>query len=82
MSETPSPEIKGLSFEEALTQLEEIVGKLESGNGTLDDSINAYARGAELKSHCQKKLDEARMKVEKIRKSDADGTVSAEPFEA
>lgn len=82
MSETPTPEIKGLSFEEALTQLEEIVGKLESGNGTLDDSINAYARGAELKSHCQKKLDEARMKVEKIRKSDADGAVSAEPFEA
>lgn len=82
MSETPTPEIKGLSFEEALTQLEEIVGKLESGSGTLDDAINAYARGAELKSHCQKKLDEARMKVEKIRKSDAGGAVSAEPFEA
>ena len=82
MSETTPPAIKSLSFEEALTQLEEIVGKLEAGSGTLDDAINAYARGAELKAHCQKKLDEARMKVEKIRKSDADGAVSTEPFEA
>ncbi|MEQ8332705.1 exodeoxyribonuclease VII small subunit [Nisaea sp.] len=82
MSETIPTAIKSLSFEEALTQLEEIVGKLESGSGTLDDAINAYARGAELKAHCQKKLDEARMKVEKIRKSDADGAVSTEPFEA
>lgn len=82
MSENMSPEIAALSFEEALAQLEEIVGKLESGSGTLDDAINAYARGAELKAHCQKKLDEARMKVEKIRRADAEGAVSAEPFEA
>lgn len=82
MSENTSAEIGALSFEQALAQLEEIVGKLESGNGTLDDAINAYARGAELKAHCQKKLDEARMKVEKIRRPDGDGVVSAEPFES
>jgi len=82
LSENTSAEIGALSFEQALAQLEEIVGKLESGNGTLDDAINAYARGAELKAHCQKKLDEARMKVEKIRRPDGDGVVSAEPFES
>ncbi|WP_420404422.1 exodeoxyribonuclease VII small subunit [Nisaea sp.] len=82
MSEDTSAEIGALSFEQALAKLEEIVGKLESGNGTLDDAINAYARGAELKAHCQKKLDEARMKVEKIRRPDGHGVVSAEPFES
>lgn len=82
MSENTSAEIGALSFEEALAQLEEIVGKLESGSGTLDDAINAYARGAELKAHCQKKLDEARMKVEKIRRPEGEGAVSAEPFES
>ncbi|MBO6559628.1 MAG: exodeoxyribonuclease VII small subunit [Nisaea sp.] len=82
MSENTSAEIGALSFEQALEQLEAIVGKLESGSGTLDDAINAYARGAELKAHCQKKLDEARMKVEKIRRPDGDGAVSAEPFDS
>ena len=82
MSEDTSAEIGTLSFEQALEQLEAIVGKLESGSGTLDDAINAYARGAELKAHCQKKLDEARMKVEKIRRPDGEGAVSAEPFES
>ncbi|WP_193179517.1 exodeoxyribonuclease VII small subunit [Nisaea sediminum] len=82
MSENTSAEIGALSFEQALEQLEAIVGKLESGSGTLDDAINAYARGAELKAHCQKKLDEARMKVEKIRRPDGDGALSAEPFDS
>jgi exodeoxyribonuclease VII small subunit len=82
LSENTSAEIGALSFEQALEQLEAIVGKLESGSGTLDDAINAYARGAELKAHCQKKLDEARMKVEKIRRPDGDGAVSAEPFDS
>jgi exodeoxyribonuclease VII small subunit len=82
LSENTSAEIGALSFEQALEQLEAIVGKLESGSGTLDDAITAYARGAELKAHCQKKLDEARMKVEKIRRPDGDGAVSAEPFDS
>ena len=47
----------------------------------LDAAIAAYARGAELKKHCQKKLDEARMQVEKIRLPEGDGTASTEPFD-
>jgi exodeoxyribonuclease VII small subunit len=56
-----------LSFEDALRELEGIVETLEQGRGSLDDAIAAYERGAVLKKHCQKKLDEARLKVEKIR---------------
>jgi exodeoxyribonuclease VII small subunit len=59
-------EIKALSFEEALKQLEELVRQLEKGESRLDDAISAYERGANLKKHCEAKLAEARMKVERI----------------
>jgi exodeoxyribonuclease VII small subunit len=59
--------VKELSFEDSLAELEAIVDRLESGQGSLDDAITAYERGSQLKRHCQTKLDEARMKVEKIR---------------
>jgi len=59
-------DISSLSFEDALKQLEDIVSKLESGQASLEDSINMYSRGAELKAHCEKKLEAARLKVEKI----------------
>ncbi len=62
----PSP-INDLSFEEALAELEAIVGRLENGQGSLDEAITAYERGALLKQHCQAKLEEARLKVERIR---------------
>ena len=71
-----------MSFEEALVELEAIVGRLERGQGTLDDAISAYERGSNLKKHCQKKLDEARMKVEKIRLPVGDGPVEATEFES
>lgn len=64
-------EIEGMSFEAALQELEQIVDKLERGQGSLDDAISAYERGAKLKAHCKKKLDEARLKVEKIRLDDS-----------
>lgn len=54
------------SFEEALKELESIVRKLEGGSGDLETSINDYVRGTELKAFCQKKLEDARLKVEKI----------------
>ena len=59
--------VKELSFEDSLAELEAIVDRLESGQGSLNDAITAYERGSQLKRHCQTKLDEARMKVEKIR---------------
>ncbi len=59
-------EIKNLSFEEALTELEEIVRGLENGSANLEEAINFYERGAKLKQHCEKKLNEAKVKVDKI----------------
>lgn len=57
---------KELSFEDALAELEVIVNKLESGDISLDGAIKAYERGSILKEQCEKKLNEAKLKVEKI----------------
>ena len=65
-------EITKLSFEQALEQLEAIVGDLERGDVALEQSIEAYERGEMLKKHCQTLLRAAEDKVEKIR-LDADG---------
>lgn len=62
-----SDNAKKMSFEEALKELETIVEKLERGDVSLDDAVAAYERGTELKQHCQKRLDEAKMRVEAIR---------------
>ena len=59
-------EIAALSFEDALSELEQIVRRLESGSGKLDDAIAAYERGALLKRHCEAKLREAQARVDKI----------------
>lgn len=59
-------DIKSLSFEDALKELETIVEKLERGDAPLEESITIYQRGAALKAHCEQKLKSAQMKVEKI----------------
>ena len=73
-------EITKLSFEEALEELKQIVSRLESGEGRLDEAIGAYERGALLKRHCETKLREAQEKIEKISLK-ADGTLAVEDFE-
>ncbi len=79
MGKTAIPdEIKALSFEEALNELEEIVRSLESGETKLDGAIAAYERGALLKQHCEEKLTQAKERVEKIAVGPG-GTVKAEP---
>ena len=66
MADTPSDDIAKLSFEQALAELEKIVGQLESGQAPLEESIALYERGARLKAHCEARLEQARLKVEKI----------------
>jgi exodeoxyribonuclease VII small subunit len=66
MSEKQSQPVESLSFEDALTELRTIVERLESGKGSLDDAIAAYERGAQLKAHCEAKLKEAQLKIEKV----------------
>lgn len=67
-----------LSFEDALAELEAIVRRLEEGSGKLDDAIAAYERGAMLKRHCEAKLQEAQMRIEKIVLG-PDGAATLEP---
>lgn len=71
-------DIAKMSFEEALAELQDLVKGLERGDNKLDDAINAYERGAQLKAHCEAKLKEAQLKVEKIVLG-ADGKVATAP---
>jgi exodeoxyribonuclease VII small subunit len=73
-------DIAAMSFEQALAELEGIVGKLESGQAPLEDSIRMYERGAALKAHCEARLEAARLRVEKIVMG-AGGAVASEPAE-
>jgi exodeoxyribonuclease VII small subunit len=75
------PDIAKMSFEDALEELKEIVSALESGEGRLDEAIEAYERGALLKKHCEAKLREAQEKIEKISLG-AGGQVKADAFDA
>jgi len=68
-----SGDIENMSFEEALRALEEIVTNLERGDVPLDQSINLYERGEKLRAACQKRLDSAQARIEKI-VTGADGT--------
>lgn len=60
-------DVKALSFEEALAELERIVDQLERGEAPLDQSIRIYERGEALKNHCEMLLRAAEDRVEKIR---------------
>lgn len=73
-------DITSMSFEQALRELEAIVRKLETGQGELESSIQDYERGTLLKGHCQKKLADAKMKVEKIINT-ADGKLATAAFD-
>ena len=59
-----------MTFEQAINELENLVDSLDKGDISLDQAIAAYDRGSQLKDHCQKKLNEAKMKVETIQLSD------------
>jgi len=59
-------DIESLTFEAALKSLEEIVSQLDAGSIDLDKAVEAYERGAKLKEHCEKKLREAQLRIEKI----------------
>ena len=60
------PDIAKMSFEDALAELQTLVKALEKGDSKLDDAINSYQRGVDLKRHCEAKLREAQAKIEKI----------------
>ena len=59
-------DIKSMSFESAMKELEAIVDRLERGDVELEESIKIYERGEALKGHCDQLLRQAEAKVEKI----------------
>ena len=82
MSDPAGPaDISTLSFEQALAELERIVGELESGQAPLEQSIELYERGARLKAHCEARLAEAKLRVEKIVMGPQGQAVGSEPAE-
>ena len=76
-TETPVSE---MSFEEAMSALEQVVTSLERGEVPLEASIALYERGAALKAHCATKLKQAEDKVEMIRAKDG-APISTTPVE-
>lgn len=55
-----------MKFEEAMRELEETVKKLESGDATLEESMELFEKGVTLSRTCQKLLGEAQLKVTKL----------------
>ena len=80
VSEKVPADIRNLSFEDALEQLEEIVRKLESGSEDLDGAIASYTRGIQLRRRCEERLTDAKAKIDKIVLK-ADGEITSEPLE-
>jgi exodeoxyribonuclease VII small subunit len=80
MVETDPTPVAELSFEAALAELESVVARLEAGSVPLDESITLYARGAELKAHCEAKLKAAEARVTEIAQG-PDGSLRTRPVE-
>lgn len=78
MADAAPSDIAQMSFEAALAELEGIVSQLERGEVELEKSIAMYERGAALKAHCEARLKQAQLKVDKIVVG-ADGAPRTEP---
>jgi exodeoxyribonuclease VII small subunit len=59
-------DIQAMSFEQAMTELESIVDRLETGDVALEESIEIYQRGSQLRAFCEEKLKSAQARIEKI----------------
>lgn len=72
MAENNQSDVKKLSFERALEELESIVKRLEDGKVPLEESVAIYERGEALKRRCEELLRQAEARVDKIT-TDANG---------
>ena len=71
---------ENISFEEAITALEEITRNLEGGRIKLEEAVAAYTKGMELKKICEDKLTDAKLKIEQI-STGKDGVLKTEDFD-
>ena len=74
--------IEELSFEDALKELETIVGRLESGEAKLQEAIDLYERGDQLRRQCAARLDSAQARIEKITLTPDGRPGGTQPFDA
>jgi exodeoxyribonuclease VII small subunit len=74
-------DVTGYSFEKAVAELESIVARLERGDVALDESIAIYERGEALKKHCEKLLNAAESRIEKIRLDRSGKPQGVEPLD-
>lgn len=77
-----SDPVEQMSFEDAMKELESVVGQLERGDVALDESIALYERGAALKARCEAKLKEAEEKVAKITLGEGGEATGTAPLDA
>jgi exodeoxyribonuclease VII small subunit len=66
MKTTPAKPVDSLSFEQAMDELEQLVRRMESGELSLDASVAAYRRGAELARYCQARLAGAEQEIKQL----------------
>lgn len=83
MSDEENEGIEGLnkidlSFEDALTRLEEIIHRMESGDSPLESLVKNYESGVSLLKLCRAKIANAEMKIKEV--TDQDGKLKAEDF--
>jgi exodeoxyribonuclease VII small subunit len=81
MAENTTNDVKKLSFEKALAELEQIVQKLERGDVALEESVTIYERGEALKRRCEELLRQAEARVEKITLDAAGKPTGTEPLD-
>lgn len=69
-----------MDFEKKLNRLEEIVGKMEKGDVSLEESLKFFEEGVRLSRECNAKLTEAELKVKKLMSIDKDSNPVIVPF--
>jgi exodeoxyribonuclease VII small subunit len=80
MVQEAKKQISAMSFEEAMKELENIVKDIESGSSSLEKTINDYEYGNNLRLHCEARLKESQMRVDKIIKKE-NNELELEAFE-
>jgi exodeoxyribonuclease VII small subunit len=81
MTSSNATDLSELSFEDAISALEQSVRKLEGNSLGLEQSLNEYAKAATLIAHCQSKLNSAKKKIEQLKSVTRSGTAVTEAWD-
>lgn len=79
MTVSKAQSLKDMTFEQAMSELEQIVRQLEEGKMPLEQAIVAFSRGSQLKQYCEEMLKSAKLKVDQIM-INTEGQVTLTPF--